>query len=154
MLAIQPAPRRRALTPNILPCTIHHNGPLKIAKRYWDPQTTSGKTDKTAYLRGRKLRGRVVKLPEGYQGYVLQKTERDTRPDAQTRQGAMRRMVGVERDEMGDEDDDDDDEADEVKVMEEKAIFSELVVWGHEVLPDDGDECVKGIEEWMAFAEA
>lgn len=43
----------------------------------------------------------------------------------------------------------------EVKVMEEMGRFDEMVVWGHEVLPDEGeDEYVRGVEEWIAFAEA
>src|SRR5437773_12006405 len=46
----------------------------------------------------------------------------------------------------------DNDEA-EVKIMEESATFSELVVWGHEALPEDAsDPYVRGIEEWVAFA--
>ncbi|TKA82395.1 hypothetical protein B0A55_01431 [Friedmanniomyces simplex] len=159
MLSIQSAQahaRTRTLTPNILPATIHHNGPLKIAKRYWRPQPSSASDKKTStvYLRGRKLRGRAVKLPVGYQGYLLQKTDRDAAlSDTQTRQGALR-PTRVEDDEAGADGEPEEDEAEEVKVMEQKAVFDEVVVWGHEVLPEDGDEYVKGIEEWIAFAEA
>jgi hypothetical protein len=46
-----------------------------------------------------------------------------------------------------------DDEEAEVKIMEESATFSELVVWGHEMLPEDtSDPFVRGIEEWIGFA--
>ena len=48
----------------------------------------------------------------------------------------------------------DDGEAEEVKVMEHMGSFNEVVVWGHEAVPEDGDEYVKGIEEWIAFAHA
>jgi len=81
-------------SPNILPCRINHTGPLTIPKRHWDPRkssttrtqqaqakaqtqvnntSTDTNTDtntdtKDVYFRGRKLRGRVVKLPAGYKG--------------------------------------------------------------------------------------
>ncbi|KAK1071930.1 hypothetical protein LTR74_003031 [Friedmanniomyces endolithicus] len=158
MLSLQPTTRNpRTLTPHILPCTIHHNGPLKISRRYWDPQPSSDdQKTSTAYLRGRKLRGRVVKLPKGYKGYLLQKTERDAvvQGSAVARQGAERLGL-VEKDDYGIEGgDEDEDEVEEVKVMEQRGVFDEMVVWGHEGLPEDGDEYVKGVEEWIAFAEA
>ncbi|KAK0253798.1 hypothetical protein LTS09_011102 [Friedmanniomyces endolithicus] len=157
MLSLQTARAPHTLTPNILPCTIHHNGPLKITKRYWNPQPSSDdKQTSTAYLRGRKLRGRVVKVPKGYRGYLLQKTEKDATALASsvTGQGAERAGL-VEDDGDGSEcGDEEEDGGEEVKVMEQKAVFDEMIVWGHEVLPDGGDEYVKGVEEWIAFAEA
>ena len=42
----------------------------------------------------------------------------------------------------------------EVKMMDPKAKFEEIVVWGHEVVPEDDDVYVKGVEEWISFAEA
>ncbi|KAK0944200.1 hypothetical protein LTR29_004332 [Friedmanniomyces endolithicus] len=157
MLSLQTARAPHTLTPNILPCTIHHNGPLKITKRYWNPQPSSDdKQTSTAYLRGRKLRGRVVKVPKGYRGYLLQKTERDATALASSVTGQGAERAGLVEDngdglEGGDEE---EDEVEEVKMMEQKAVFDEMVVWGHEVLPDGGDEYVKGVEEWIAFAEA
>ena len=39
-------------------------------------------------------------------------------------------------------------------VMEEQAGFEEIVVWGHEVLPDGmADPYVRGMEDWIQFAE-
>ncbi|KAK0311405.1 hypothetical protein LTR01_003401 [Friedmanniomyces endolithicus] len=157
MLSLHPARTPRTLTPNILPCTIHHNGPLKITKRYWDPQPSSDdKKTSTTYLRGRKLRGRIVKLPAGYRGYLLQKTERNATALASSVTGQGAERAGLVEDngdglEGGDEE---EDEVEEVKMMEQKAVFDEMVVWEHEVLPEDGDEYVKGVEEWIAFAEA
>ena len=45
-------------------------------------------------------------------------------------------------------------EEEEVKVLEEVASFEELIVWGHEAMPEDDDTFVKGMEEWVRFAEA
>lgn len=42
----------------------------------------------------------------------------------------------------------------DVKVMEQKAVFDEIMVWGHEAVPDAVDVYVKGVEEWIGFAEA
>jgi ribonuclease H2 subunit C len=42
----------------------------------------------------------------------------------------------------------------EVKLMETKTTFDEVVIWGHEIVPEDDDVYVKGVEEWIAFAEA
>ena len=40
------------------------------------------------------------------------------------------------------------------RLMEEKGTFQEIVVWRHEAVPEEGDVYVKGMEEWIAFAEA
>ena len=42
----------------------------------------------------------------------------------------------------------------EVKTMEKKASFDGIVIWGHELVPEDDDVYVKGVQEWIAFAEA
>lgn len=31
------APAANSYTPNILPCRIHHDGPVETLKRYWNP---------------------------------------------------------------------------------------------------------------------
>lgn len=56
-------------------------------------------------------------------------------------------------------DDDEDEEEDEekpepVKLLDVAATFDNLVVWGHDVTPAADDVYVKGIEEWIAFAQA
>lgn len=52
-------------------------------------------------------------------------------------------------------DDEDEDQPAEVKVAEEVASFDEVMVWGHDVLPDESDDpYTKGVAEWIAFAEA
>lgn len=41
-----------------------------------------------------------------------------------------------------------------VKIMEMQGTFDEFVVWGHEALPAADDTFVKGVEEWLQFADA
>lgn len=47
-----------------------------------------------------------------------------------------------------------DDQGKEMKVLKEIATFEEVVVWGHEELVDKDDIFVKGMGEWVQFAEA
>lgn len=129
MLSLQKNPSSQSTTPNILPCKITHSGPHRITKTHWDPTSNP----QTVHFRGRKLLGKTVKLPEGYEGVVLKKAEK---------------TLPVKRE------DEDGEEPVEVKIMEQKGKFEELVVWGHEALPDEEDAYRKGIEEWVGFAEA
>jgi ribonuclease H2 subunit C len=42
----------------------------------------------------------------------------------------------------------------EVGVIEEKANFEELVVWGHELLPYGTEDLyVRSLEEWIMFSK-
>lgn len=107
-----------------------------MTKRYWQPRTEANNT-KTAHFRGRKLRGKVVKLTGNYQGLVLKATD-ETITDPV----------------LPAEDDVDPELPEPVKVMEEFSTFDELTIWGHDQVPASDDSFVKGIEEWVAFAEA
>lgn len=40
-----------------------------------------------------------------------------------------------------------------VKILETQGTFDEMIVWGHEYLPAADDSYVKGVEEWVKFAE-
>jgi ribonuclease H2 subunit C len=66
----------------------------------------------------------------------------------------LRRMEEGEDDESMDTGGDMAGKEVEVKLMETKAKFDEVVIWGHEIVPEDDDVYVKGVEEWIAFAEA
>ena len=89
----------------------------------------------TAYFRGRKLRGRRVAVPEGYEGVVATPTERTIRP-------AQNNSV------------DEAEPEEPVKILEKQATFQDVMVWGHELMPAADDPFVKGVEEWVRFAEA
>lgn len=57
------------------------------------------------------------------------------------------------REEEDEEDQEEAGDSPEVKIMEEEATFDEVMLWGHEALPDElVDPYVKGVEEWIAFA--
>lgn len=140
MLSINAHEKQKKVVPNVLPCAIKHNGPINTAERYWNPTSEADGTS-IAYFRGRKLQGRKIALPEGYQGAVLQKTEKQV-------VGKPALPVPGEDDEM------EEAVAVETKIMEQQNSFDEIVVWGHEAVPADDDVYVKGMQEWARFAEA
>ncbi|KAJ5349698.1 hypothetical protein N7541_007425 [Penicillium brevicompactum] len=126
-------------TPNIIPCRVHHDGPVESLDRYWMPVNDEKDNTQTAHFRGRKLRGRRVALPDGYQGVVAIPTDRMLPPTQRP----------------GNEGIEDETEVEEpVKVLETQGTFDDFVVWGHEAVPAADDTFVKGVEEWLQFADA
>ncbi|KAI7224948.1 hypothetical protein KC330_g9218 [Hortaea werneckii] len=164
MLAIKPSPRNphqpqqsKPLHPNILPCSIHHSGPIKVSKRYWSPKIATntphdhGSKIQTAHFRGRKLQGRRIRLPEGYIGMILQKTDNEEEVKQQKGDEAT-----AENAEEAGEDGNMLPSATPVRMLETKGTFDALTIWGHEHAPlgQEDDEFARGIGEWIGFAEA
>ncbi|KAJ9613462.1 hypothetical protein H2200_003404 [Cladophialophora chaetospira] len=167
MLALQRREKRTDIrTANILPCRIQHDGPLKVTKRYWSPQVEKDGTA-TSYFRGRKLRGKVLKLPAGYRGtepfpvaaqnlyahvslgVVAKSTDRYLQP---SKLATGPTYTAVDEDiEIADEE---EEPPEPVKILEETSGFEEIIVWGHDIVPTNDNPFVKGIEEWISFAEA
>jgi ribonuclease H2 subunit C len=59
-----------------------------------------------------------------------------------------------EESDLEDLDEEEEEAAEPVQILETVATFEEVTVWGHDQLPAADDPFVKGIEEWIAFAEA
>lgn len=92
---------------------------------------------KLAYFRGRKLQGKVVKLPEQCRGVVV---ERAPEKDPKT---ATEEPV-----------EDVDEEQEKTESMQITAEFDEMVVWGHESIADaSADPYVRSMEEWLQVAD-
>lgn len=80
-----------------------------------------------------------MRLPEKYEGMVLRSGDKTlVEPIAITEE----------------EDEEEPELPDVVKVVEHVASFESMTVWGHDQLPASDDSFAKGIEEWIAFAEA
>ena len=155
---------------HLLPCRIHHDGEVGPVESYWNPIEGEGETtlyfaipqthhlnnafgqqhltgrtggQKTAYFRGRKLHGKTMKLPAGYHGAVVEKGE--PKPvDADAINGDGDAEIPEE----------DREEPLEVGALSGKTSFDEIVVWGHEAVADSSDDpYVRGVEEWISFAE-
>lgn len=84
-------------------------------------------------------------MPEGYRGVVVKKADGE--------EGGKRRDEENEENRKKEEELEEEEE-EGIKVLEEVATFEELVVWGHEAVPEADDVFVKGVEEWIRFAEA
>ncbi|EME78843.1 uncharacterized protein MYCFIDRAFT_168150, partial [Pseudocercospora fijiensis CIRAD86] len=120
-----------SLTPNLLPARINHNGPIPISPRHWTPNSTSA-------FRGRKLLSQTLPVPKNYTGVVVTTTG-TTIPSKQTEE---------EGDGAG-------EEGAEMREMEEIGKFEEIVVWGHEMVPDRREDVYcRGLEEWVGLAES
>lgn len=93
-----------------------------------------------SYFRGRKLHGKALKVPAGYQGVVVDKKDA---PEPQASRPDEPEVIDIDAD-------------DDVPVgaLETKAEFDEMMIWGHESMADAAsDPYVRGVEEWMKVAE-
>jgi ribonuclease H2 subunit C len=144
MLAIQPSKPQKCI-PNLLPARINHNGPVPSTPQYWKP-STDDKGTQHAYFRGRHLHGTSLPLPENYTGAILTVTDKQL--------SQSRTQVQSNGDDMM-EDGEDETMPVEVKIAEQVGEFDEVVVWGHGGEVDAGqDMFVKGLREWVQFAES
>ena len=79
-----------------------------------------------------------MKLPKGYEGVVVE--------DAGIEQPSLDRHRMAEEVE--------DEEVEEIKVLEETGKFDKVILWGHGAVVEDDDAFVKGLSEWVGFADA
>ncbi|KAI4943037.1 hypothetical protein J4E86_009984 [Alternaria arbusti] len=145
MLSIQSSKPQKC-TPNLLPARINHNGPINDAERHWKPETDD-KGKRHAYFRGRHLHGTTLPLPQNYTGAILHVTDKQL-PQTRTQQQ-----------QPADEDDEDAEVEEsmpvEVKIAEQVGEFDEVIIWGHGGEVDgSGDAFVRGMNEWVGFAES
>ncbi|KAK3182098.1 MCM DNA helicase complex subunit mcm6 [Lecanicillium sp. MT-2017a] len=138
MLSIKEATSKPKVTANLLPCRIHHDGPIDPATPYWKPQEAEDST-KVSYFRGRKLQGKVVPLPNNYKGVVMERAADELKKEMQPPNGL---------------EDDDLVPLENVGTMQATAEFDEMVVWSHEsVATAAADPYVRCMEEWLQVAD-
>lgn len=163
MLALQPSSSKQpAFIPNLLPCKIAHSGPIPTSQRHWNPLPTRSPKhhpdSHEVHFRGRKLHSKQLQLPDKYTGVVAQKTERRLLPP-QGPQGPQGQRDEIEADQDQDQDEEENEEEDiqlpiEVQILETNGTFDHVEIWAHEAVPEGEDVYVKGIEEWIGFAES
>ncbi|KAL2258912.1 hypothetical protein VTK26DRAFT_7592 [Humicola hyalothermophila] len=123
-------------TAHLLPCRIHHDGPVEPAQPFWEPKVGDNGTS-TAYFRGRRLQGKTVKLPDGYRGVVATTSLAEEQP----RRPEEEEVIDLEA--MMPQ-----------GTFKVEAEFDDVVVWGHEATADASvDPYLRGTEEWLALAE-
>ncbi|EQL03862.1 ribonuclease H1/H2 small subunit [Ophiocordyceps sinensis CO18] len=122
--------------PNLLPCRVHHTGPVDPVSEYWDP-TQSEDSTSVAYFRGRKLKGRTVALPDNFKGVVVERRPREKggkQSDIQEHDGESADAV-------------------ETEALQVTARFEQVLVWSHGASIDPAtDPCVRGFDEWLQVA--
>jgi ribonuclease H2 subunit C len=80
-------------------------------------------------------------LPDGYHGLIAEKSQ--PKPEKREATPEDLDLVEVEQDDQP-----------ETGTLQGRAVFDEVVVWGHEELAESGtDPHVRSIEEWISFAE-
>ncbi|KAK3202756.1 hypothetical protein GRF29_154g620837 [Pseudopithomyces chartarum] len=144
MLAVHPSKRNQSCTPHLLPAHIPHNGPINSSSTFFTPTTDPAGTHH-AYLRGRHLHGTSLPLPSTHTGAVLQITDKLL---------ASPVAAPPYNDDDNDYDGEEDGNIVEVKVAEQIGQFEEVIVWGHGGVVGEGDKFVRGLKEWIGFAEA
>ena len=102
-----------------------------------------------AYFRGRKLKGREVKVPGGYTGSICSQANKEREAGKET----TRAREGNDE-ELEEQEEDEEEDTEVMKELEEEASFDKIVLWGHESLVEGDDPVVKGVDEWIGFAEA
>ncbi|KAI4209776.1 MAG: hypothetical protein LQ351_007306 [Letrouitia transgressa] len=127
-------------TPNLLPCRIHQDGLVNASSRYWKPQSAADGTAES-YFRGRRLKGKEAQIPEGYRGVVI-------------KHGKNQKVPLKSNGDLQEDEDVDVSEMEDVGTLEELAEFDSTMLWGHETAVDLDDAFVKGIEEWISFANS
>ena len=95
------------------------------------------------------MKGKDAKIPDGYTGIILSKASTGNEATGETTKQHERN--GGELEGEGDEE---GEELEEGQALEEVASFDRIVLWGHESLVEGDDPFVKGLEEWIGFAEA
>ncbi|KAI5785610.1 ribonuclease H2, subunit C [Peziza echinospora] len=145
-----------ATTVNLLPCKFKTSSPANATSGFWKPvavvpgekktegeeegnSTSKKETTHLSNFRGRKLLGRKLPLPENYIGVII---------DPSTATSKFEYHDDEDIDGMDSEDR--DEKPKECKVLGE---FKEIMVWGHEELPEGNEVIWKGVDEWMGLAE-
>lgn len=93
-------------------------------------------------------------MPTGYRGVAVKKKSEEGRDAVEDRRRRRRRRRNEYTNEYGDEVGEEEEEEEQVAVLEEVAAFEEVVVWDHEKVVEADDGIVKGLAEWIRFAEA
>lgn len=160
--AVKKSRKQQKVEVHALPCKIHHNGAIDATSN-WKPARIDDETT-AVHFRGRSLRGRVIKLPASYEGIALRALPSSPadntqghilKPTEKVISGQRPRLLIPREDDNMDDDEAEEEQQPDVKEMESMATFDDLVIWGHGTAPAAADDpYAKGIQEWLAFAEA
>ena len=115
---------------------------LSSAWRLVHSFTIDGKPE--AYFRGRKLKGQEVKVPQGYRGVIVKEVGKEKTAFQKSEDEGYEKAGEGGREE----------EQEDTTVLNEIGSFDNLFLWNHEGMIIEDDALVKGLSEWIGFAEA
>lgn len=89
------------------------------------------------------MKGKEIRVPAGYKGIVVKEAKegKDTEKDS-------------DKQNIRDGEDFEEEEEEQANMLQDLGSFDEVVLWGHESIVESEDPFVKGMEEWISFAEA
>ncbi|PFH56507.1 hypothetical protein XA68_16404 [Ophiocordyceps unilateralis] len=135
--------RKRKAVPNLLPCHIHHTGPVDSMHGYWAPGTKKDGPI-VAFFRGRELHGRIVPVPDECQGLVVQR-------EPASKKVKLSEVPG--QDEQEGKDDKDTTANTDTENLQATACFDHMCVWSHETVANfTDDEYMRALGEWLYLA--
>ena len=88
--------------------------------------------------------GNKIKLPTGYEGLVIKNAETDSE--------AVRKME-QQRTQDGGCDEESEGNEEQERTLETIGQFDAIMLWGHEGTITENDAFVRGVQEWITFAE-
>ncbi|KAJ4757867.1 Ribonuclease H2 subunit C [Rhynchospora pubera] len=116
---------------HLLPCSVKHNGPSDVSN-YFKPRNTDIEVEgirvQEAFFRGRKLHGFTVPIPDGYSGYVLQKSQLGNGKDVENFEG-------------------------ESGCWQSRRQFGNITYWNHDNMPSSDDPLFRCFH-WFPISDA
>ncbi|KAI9799817.1 MAG: hypothetical protein M1825_004377 [Sarcosagium campestre] len=96
-----------------------------------------------------------MKVPDGYRGAILCTSDKQVAAENGAHENSeTTRVEGGCSFAENNVDEEDMDDQDKIAIVEEHATFDTLVVWNHEVLPDEGsDPYIRAMNEWISFSD-
>lgn len=113
------------------------------------PSANSRRTEKkAASFRGRKLAGKSIPVPEGYQGISTCSSQHVYSRHVSDINSGHVLQVTEEELPRGD-----DGEEEKINIFKGLTAFDEITIWEHDATPDEStDGVIRAIEEWIGFA--
>ena len=90
------------------------------------------------------MRGQELKVPQGYRGVIVKEAGREKTAFQKSQDGDCEREGEGGR----------EGEQEDMTVLNEIGSFDNLFLWNHETMINEDDAFVKGLSEWISFAEA
>ena len=90
------------------------------------------------------MKGQEVEVPQGYRGVIVKEAGKEKTAFQKSEDEGYEKQGEAGREE----------EQEDTTVLNEIGSFDNLFLWNHESMITEDDAFVKGLSEWIGFAEA